>query len=154
MKKEENIREKIIRDYKHDGTSIEDAAESIGDSVRYTLIVDEDSYTKKAISSLKKLKELGYKIDNPKNTWNSPLYKGLNCSIIAPNGTKFELQIHTEKSFQVKEQDTHLIYEIRRNENANEEARALSKELQIVYTSTIPIPKNVIGVDFTKEIGE
>ena len=84
------------------------------------------------------------------------MYKGLNCGIISPDGCVFELQFHTDKSFDVKEDKTHLVYEIRRNEyiaNGDGDLKDVydaSMAIQKLYTSTIPIPKDVIGHDFMK----
>ena len=156
LKEVDSTARKIIFDHNHSGVSLEQAKDNIGDGLRYTMIIDEDHYTEKAQSTLQTLKDQGYRIVNPKNKWNSPVYKGLNCGIISPDGCVFELQFHTDKSFDVKEDKTHLVYEIRRNEyiaNADGDLKDVydaSMAIQKLYTSTIPIPKDVIGHDFMK----
>lgn len=159
LKGEQRIASKIFFDHHHAGISLDDAAKRIGDSVRYTMIIDSDLYTERAMSILNAIKNKGYTIVKASNTWDKSLYKGLNCSIISPDGVIFELQFHTKKSFDIKEDKTHLVYEIRRNEyirknTALSELRDLATEIQRLYTSTIPIPRDVIGFDFMKGLSD
>ena len=147
-----SLQRKIIFDHNYSKISLEDAAKRIGDSVRYTMLVDEDKYTEKAMETLQTFQDEGYEVLKAANSWHNPYYKGLNTSLKTPDGTVFELQFHTPTSFITKDCDGHLFYEIRRNEYVQASDKDLAKEIQRLQSSQIPIPKNVIGFDFEEEL--
>lgn len=148
LKGYDSIVRKLILDHNHAGVSIDDAAARLADSVRYTMIIDPDRYTGKSMDVLKRLQDNGFAVKVATNSWGSSLYKGLNTSIISPDGTKFEIQFHTPDSYIIKECDTHVFYEIRRNEYVDSNDKDLAKEIQKLYTSTIPVPKDIVGTNY------
>ena len=150
LKGKESIARKIIFDHNHSGVSLTDANARINDSVRYTMLTDEDNYVEKAKQTLKTLQDAGYEITAARNTWDNPYYKGVNTTLKTPDGVVFELQFHTTDSFIIKDCESHVYYEIRRNEYVGEEDKALATEIQGLYSSTIPIPAGVLGFDFKK----
>ena len=154
LKGKNSLSRKIIFDHNYAGISLDDAASRINDSVRYTMIIDEDNYTKKAMDTLKTLHDAGYTITRASNTWDNSLYKGLNTSIVSPDGVTFELQFHTTDSFIIKECESHVFYEIRRNEYVDKADKDIGKEIQRLHTSTIPIPANALGYDFLGGLNE
>ena len=151
LKTEESITRKILFDMNQSNMKMKDAADAIGDSVRFTYIIDPNNYTQKTVELLGKIRDSGYEILKIKNTWDSAMYKGVNVSLKAPDGTLFEVQFHTTDSFIVKECDTHLFYEIRRNENVPAYDRALAKKIQKLFTSTILIPEGILEINLNKE---
>ena len=103
IKSQDSLTRKILSDSHIKGISLEEAAEGIGDSLRYTMIVSEENYANVANKSLQQLQESGYTVNKIKNYWGDDIYQGVNVSLTTPDGVKMELQFHTEDSFYTKE---------------------------------------------------
>ncbi len=93
------------------------AAEKINDSLRYTMQVEEARYTQTVTETLKSLEKKGYRVKKFKNTWGvpgepTPIYQGVNSTLLTPAGQEFELQFHTRLSFHTKEVLNHDMYEV------------------------------------------
>ena len=155
LKSEGSLSRKIQKDF-NDGikqnkaSTYEEVASEIGDAVRYTLILDPNNYANGVINSLTELEGKGYKVLKFKNFWkNAKGYKGINVTLQSPDGTKMELQFHTEDSFFTKETLTHLLYEIEREETnkANETVINIATDISNMYQARIPIPPNLIDVN-------
>lgn len=111
IKGKESYLRKIRAEYKPDGNKYE-----VKDIVRYTLGTDDAGALVKGMeNAMDELSKLGYNTIAVKNSWEDPLnpYKGINTTVIAPNGQKFEIQYHTKESFEVKEK-MHALYEKQR----------------------------------------
>lgn len=111
IKGKESYLRKIRAEYKPDGNKYE-----VKDVVRYTLGTDDAGVLVKGMeNAIDELSKLGYNTVTVKNSWEDPLnpYKGINTTVIAPNGQKFEIQYHTKESFEVKEK-MHALYEKQR----------------------------------------
>ena len=111
IKEKESYLRKIRAEYKPDGNKYE-----VKDVVRYTLGTDDAGVLVKGMeNAIDELSKLGYNTVTVKNSWEDPLnpYKGINTTVIAPNGQKFEIQYHTKESFEVKEK-MHALYEKQR----------------------------------------
>lgn len=111
IKGKESYLRKIRAEYKPDGNKYE-----VKDVVRYTLGTDDAGVLVKGMENvIDELSKLGYNTVTVKNSWEDPLnpYKGINTTVIAPNGQKFEIQYHTKESFEVKEK-MHALYEKQR----------------------------------------
>lgn len=111
IKGKESYLRKIRAEYKPDGNKYE-----VKDIVRYTLGTDDAGALVKGMeNAIDELSKLGYNTIALKNSWEDPLnpYKGINTTVIAPNGQKFEIQYHTKESFEVKEK-MHALYEKQR----------------------------------------
>jgi hypothetical protein len=107
---DEKIKSDALQDYDGD---FEAAAANIGDSVRYTMKLDESNYSQGVVSTIESLNDAGYKT-RVKNFWQeNNTYKGVNAVVTSPNGQIFELQFHTLDSLVVKEIN-HQIYEVTR----------------------------------------
>lgn len=104
----------------------EQALDSIHDCVRYTSTTSPKNLVKRAKQTLSELEEKGYAIEQVKNTWNDKKnpYKGINCKVVSPDGTKFEIQFHTPQSFDMKERKQHKFYEEWREKSTSEERKA------------------------------
>ena len=148
LKGKDSLARKILSENKRTGVDLDVVSDEINDSVRYTMITDESNYLEKSKETLKKLQDEGYTIKFARNTWNNLYYKGLNTTIQTPSGVNFELQFHTTDSFIIKDCDSHIYYEIRRNDFVDESDKALATEIQRLYTSTIPNPDGIVGYDF------
>ncbi len=116
------------------------------DIVRYTTISTPenqvDEYSRILVSLLKK----GYNISTVKNYWLNPLnpYNGINTNFFSPDGYEFELQFHTQESFDLKQGKLHELYEKVRvlDESQKEEIAKLNKEM-FKLSSLLEKPKNI-----------
>jgi hypothetical protein len=107
---DEKIKSDALQDYDGD---FEAAAANIGDSVRYTMKLDESNYSQGVVNTIESLNDAGYKT-RVKNFWQeNNTYKGVNAVVTSPNGQIFELQFHTLDSLVVKEIN-HQIYKVTR----------------------------------------
>lgn len=85
------------------------------DLVRYTQLVDKDTFVKQAQKTIDELKGRGYKIVDLKNFWLPEVnrgknpYRGINMKWKSPKGQKFELQFNTKNNLDVKDK-MHDIY--------------------------------------------
>jgi SPP1 gp7 family putative phage head morphogenesis protein len=137
VKSKESYLRKVRGDYKQVGNSFE-----INDILRYTYVASPEELVGKTFSSIERYTESGYNTVRIKNTWldKANPYKGINSIVSAPSGQKFELQYHTQESFDLKNGEMHTLYEKWRviSNKASPEAVALmermaglSKALQI-----------------------
>lgn len=115
------------------------------DIIRYTGIYDIENLTSCTINNLEVLKQKGYKTIKIKNTWiyDTITYKGINIIIENPKGQIFELQVHTEESFNLKENEIHRLYEkTRKLDIDSEELIEINKEM-INLSNQLKKPKNI-----------
>ena len=143
IKSQDSLTRKILSDSHIKGISLEEAAEGIGDSLRYTMIISEESYANVATKSLQQLQENGYTINKVKNYWGNDIYQGVNVSLTTPDGVKMELQFHTEDSFYTKEILNHKYYEIARSESATDDEVIEATEKMIENQSHVKVPQNI-----------
>lgn len=88
----------------------------VNDSLRYTFVLNDDSYYDDSLFVLYTLKNNGYDINAINNHWDKSAYKGLNVTLGTPEyGFEFEVQFHTESSYLTKEGFNHILYELARN---------------------------------------
>lgn len=102
---------KIRRDYSDGNKGFE-----INDIIRYTYGTDSTSLADKTLSCIDNLENMEYNTVKVKNSWldkNNP-YNGINTTVKAPNGQKFEIQYHTQESFDLKNGKMHELYEKQR----------------------------------------
>lgn len=87
----------------------------VKDLIRYTLTASPEELTQKALTTMKRMEEAGYKTTIVKNTWDAPnaSYRGINTTVESPDGVKFEMQYHTPESYAMKDH-THKLYEEQR----------------------------------------
>lgn len=93
--------------------SIKGSVSDLCDVVRYTHMSEPDALASDTAEILEKLQEEGYEVLRFKNTWGDPLnpYKGINVRIQKKGGIPFELQFHTQESFDLKDGEMHRLYE-------------------------------------------
>lgn len=111
----DSFRRKAAVARKADNVSAEETAEYVDDLNRYTLTFETDKYAEGVKESYAQLREQGYEPVSEINTWDDPVYKGLNTSW-RHSETKehFELQFHTPESYQAKSEN-HELYELTRS---------------------------------------
>lgn len=142
------IDEKIKSDAleeKYDG-NFEMAAADIGDSIRYTMQLNESDYSQGVVNTIESLQEAGYKT-RVKNFWQEGnTYKGVNAVVTSPDGQIFELQFHTAKSLVVKEIN-HKLYEVVRKGTLSPEKIYDINVTQAANWVDVPNPNNLNLLD-------
>lgn len=111
IKSKESYLRKIATNYSPEGNEYE-----INDILRYTYGASVESLADKTIQSIDMYKDMGYNTIKVKNSWlnkDNP-YNGINTIIQSPNGQRFELQYHTQESFDLKNGELHRLYEKQR----------------------------------------
>jgi hypothetical protein len=91
--------------------SAEEHAAEIHDGVRYTFLFDHDTYTQNFKTASNSLEAAGFTLTVLKNSWDDGEYKGVNTRWIdSESSSPFEIQFHTQKSWDAKQQ-SHETYE-------------------------------------------
>ena len=117
------------------------AAESISDGIRFTMVVNTKNYVQAIKEARERFLALGYKISKEKNNWKNESYKDYSMKLITPDGMAVEFQIHTDESYEIKD-DLHKIYEELRQLDPNtKEAENLRGKLKQI-AQNIPIPED------------
>lgn len=118
----------------------EQAFNLVKDAIRYTLQYFDDRYTRGVQADCGRLKAEGFELVELRNSWTSEEYKGINSRWRVPeSGQLFEIQFHTEASFQAK-QETHPAYEKLRDPAASETEQEEAAEFQRQVAARVPIP--------------
>jgi hypothetical protein len=149
LKARERIEEKVTHDEQKKGLSSAQAFADIKDAIRYTLQYPEDKYTAGVQGDAQRLKDAGIEYVDSRNTWASEQYKGINSWWReSDSGQVFEVQFHTQASFEAK-QETHAAYErLRTLPEDTEEVRDL-RTYQRQVNAKIPIPPGAPDIVIT-----
>jgi hypothetical protein len=115
----------------------------VKDILRYTYTSNPLEMTDKTLKVIDTHKDLGYNTIEVKNYWVNALdpYNGINTTLQAPSGQKFELQYHTPESFELKNGKMHELYEKQRliSDSSSQEYMALTDQMfELSDTLTIP----------------
>ncbi len=123
------------------------AAEEISDANRYTISVNDNDYADTLKSTVSAFEETGWKV-RVKNFWQSgDPYDGVNVKA-ERDGIKVEVQVHTPKSYQVKEKALHDVYEVYRK-STDDSVRESTWNKMVGIAKRVPRPSNyttVLGV--------
>jgi hypothetical protein len=146
LKTKDSLARKIASEYRDNAGAIsyKIIGEKIGDSVRYTYVIDESRYSSSVMKISEDLKARGLSpYDNKfRNYWSNPTYKGINSNWISQDGQLFEIQFHTPQSLQVKEEKSHKIYEKQRVETDPLKIKAYSEQIEEIWRD-VSTPKDV-----------
>lgn len=140
IKTKESFLEKIRKNYNPEGNEYE-----IKDIIRYTLGADPEHLTEKTLFAVDKFQNEGYNTVRIKNTWHpDSSYNGINTFIKSPGGQTFEMQYHTQESFDLKNGELHRLYEKQRKilDDESEEYLELDDKM-IELSSRLTFPKNI-----------
>lgn len=132
--------------------TLEEASNDIKDVLRYTMILDENNFVDGFEKTKENLAKMGYNIYRVKNTFHDGApYKGLNTNVKDSQGNIFELQFHTQKSFDIKMGPLHKMYEEQRELDRSypEEAERWDylKKKMVTISLEIPNPKSIEDID-------
>ncbi len=148
LKTKESIARKLVTDAKEMEVSVAEAASTIKDALRYTFVIDTDSYTEATKKTMDTLIAKGYKVIKINNAWESKSYKGINAALKDSNGTVFELQFHTPESYDTKQNKTHEYYEIIRSDNATAAEKAEAQKKNDALFSAVPVPAGAADISY------
>ncbi len=154
FKSEESTSRKIIKNAHDMEVSPAEAASTINDVLRYTMIIQEADYVKEVGNTVDALVSKGYTLYIFKNYWanDSVAYLGINSTFRTPGGTMFELQFHTPLSYDTKGNKAHKYYEIVRDEKSTEAQKeeALKRMDEIFAQVTVPAGARDISYEVPK----
>lgn len=121
---------------------------AVPDAVRFTFIYAEERYADGVRADLTRLRANGFQLADPvKNSWTAEQYKGINSRWReSGSGQVFELQFHTQASFEAK-QLTHPAYERIRNPETTDVERAELEAFQSRACDKIPIPPGAAEIE-------
>jgi hypothetical protein len=140
LKGAERLTEKVTEVMEERGHTAEEAFAMVKDAIRYTFQYTDDGYADGVRSDCNRLKEAGFEPVDLKNSWAAEEYKGINSRWRAPeNGQVFEVQFHTEASFEAK-QETHGAYERLRAQPEDEDEVRQLRAYQREVCERIAIP--------------
>lgn len=107
MMDETTLVHKIATNSVVDNVTVTEAAAAIGDVLLYTYEIPMSEYAATTNHIVGAMEDSGLQPLKWKNTWDDPLYKGINSTWMDDTGQKFEVQFHTPESFTMKGQVLH-----------------------------------------------
>lgn len=126
--------------------SYDDAFAVVKDAIRYTLQYPEERYAAGVAGDIERLRGEGFEPVDLRNTWQSEVYKGINSRWRVPeNRQVFEVQFHTEASFEAK-QETHAAYERLRDPATPNDQQERLVEYQRAINARIPSPPGAADI--------
>lgn len=139
----ESLARKITTDSQAENISLSKAASKINDALRYTTIFDPDAFAKEYLKMKQELISEGYKVVKVKNTWliDGP-YKGVN-TVVEKDGINFEMQYHTQESFDLKNGPVHELYEKYRDTSTSDRERMKLFKEMLDLSNGLEIPENI-----------
>jgi len=140
LKEKDRLSQKIARSVDERGRTVDEAFSLVKDAIRYTFCYPDDLYTQGVHTDWERIKEEGFEPVERENSWTGEQYKGINSRWRVPENTQlFEVQFHTEASYQAKE-ETHPAYEKLRVGVPTRAEQLELEEFQKQVTARVPIP--------------
>lgn len=129
------------------GMTEQQALKTIKDVIRYTTIFNEDTFVEQYELMQEKLQEKGYQTMIVKNSWqHNSAYKGINTfitTLVEKDNIVFEMQYHTQQSFELKNGQLHQLYEQFRDSNIPQsEKHQILLEMQNL-SAKLKTPKDI-----------
>lgn len=149
LKKRERIIGKVLQKMKVDQKTMLEAINSIGDSLRYTIVVDDKVYVEKVDEYLKKIESFGYSVVRFKNAWGNEYYQGINVTFEDLEGFKFEIQFHTPNGFAIKEGKLRDVYNIIRNPKSPQDLVKKCNLIRKYYQAQVRIPNGALDYHYS-----
>jgi hypothetical protein len=145
IKTPESVSNKL---YERDNQREPKTVGDINDIIRYTEVHSPETLTDGVIKSLEEYESKDYSVERVKNSWldeNAP-YKGINATLRTPDGQSFEVQYHTQESFDLKNGELHTLYEEARNLPNGSERKIELEDKMRELSSKLNIPNIIEGV--------
>jgi hypothetical protein len=147
LKGKDRLTEKVSEAMQFKGLSAGDAFAEVKDAIRYTFVYPEERYAAGILADCHRLTDAGFERYDRRNSWSEGEYKGVNSRWREPaSGQIFEVQFHTQASFEVK-QETHWAYEKLRTGSATDSERDELRAYQRQVSAAIPVPPGVSEID-------
>lgn len=121
---------------------VEDIASQIYDPLRYTVVSEVDDYLAVHRAVLDQLRRRGVQVVSVSNRWAGPGYRGINVHLRAGD-CQFEVQFHTNESYQIVV-ETHARYEEMRREDTLEERRAELEAMIEFHFGRVVVPPGAV----------
>jgi hypothetical protein len=130
----------------------DDAFGLVKDGIRYTFQYTDEKYAEGVYADCARLEAAGFQCGDRQNTWEDDQYKGINSRWREPeSGLLFEVQFHTQASFEAK-QETHWAYErIRDTSTLPADVRQL-RAYQRELSAKVPIPPDATEIPDYNEL--
>lgn len=153
IKSTDSLVRKLIDKSEAKGMSVDEYASKITDILRYTNVSTTKNFTGDYYSIIDNLIKKSYNIVEVTNTLGdiNASYRGINCLVSDKDGYIFELQFHTEESFNIKEVNHKLYEELRLKTTNKARQLELYKEMQKKSTE-IPMPPDITKIKNKKVI--
>jgi hypothetical protein len=149
MKGRDRIKEKACAITESLDRTAEQAVVLIPDTLRYTFQYQEARYTQGVWMDIGRLNDQGFVLQKLRNYWSDDKYNGINSQWIEPDsGQRFEVQFHTNISFEAK-QLTHLAYERLRTPQPNKPDKFEQMVLEAFekkVTADVPVPPGAADI--------
>lgn len=116
-----------------------EAAASVDDAVRYTVVLDEDGYWQHNEVIGAQITGLGYPAVRKPAGWNFRGYRGANNTYLGPGGLEFEVQVHTTDSLTAATVN-HPKYEEERGPRTSRARRSRLRSEQQQTWNAVPVP--------------
>lgn len=128
-----------------------EVASAMTDIVRYTIEAkNHDALVPTAKAAIRRLTGQGFEVVEAEHSYvDGSGYKGLHLLVRSPAGRTFELQIHSSRSQQVKD-DVHLIYEDARRLEPGDPGRPVLEARMKSMSNGLPQPP---GIDSLRKLG-
>lgn len=144
LKTQDSLERKIMSDAAEKKVSYNEASTQIKDVLRYTIVNSENHFAEGYFLAVEELNKKGYNIKRVKNTFfEGEVYKGINTLLCDKKGNMFELQFHTQDSYELKVGKLHKLYEKYRKLDIESEEAKVIKHKMIKLSEAIKNPKGV-----------
>jgi hypothetical protein len=118
----------------------------VKDAIRYTYEYPDERYAAGVSADIDRLMGEGFERVDLRNTWESEVYKGINSRWrVTENRQVFEVQFHTEASYQAK-QETHAAYERLRHPATPKDEQEQLVEYQRAVNARVPTPPGATDI--------
>jgi hypothetical protein len=152
LKSADRLKDKVAEGVDEKGRTTAEALSMVKDAVRFTFVYGEERYAEGFWADVARLQDKGFEPVERRGTWTEEQYKGINSRWREPDsGLLFEVQFHTEMSFEAK-QLTHCTYErLRDPMTSREELREL-RRLQSTTCREVRVPEGAAEIpDYPEE---
>jgi hypothetical protein len=154
LKTADRFKEKLSREkVKNPDKTITELASEIHDAIRYTFVLEAESYVATYWEVQGRIEDQGYDLEVRRNMWAGLEYKGINSRWRDPgSGLPFEIQFHTKASWEAK-QHTHAAYEKIEDTRTPADERERLREFQKQVSARVQEPLGVIEIpDYRKQV--
>jgi hypothetical protein len=146
LKSRDGIKDKVAAGIDEKGRTAHEGMSMIKDAIRFTFAYRQESYADGVQADLARMEVRGFTQVERRNSWTEDQYKGINSRWREPTtGQLFEVQFHTEVSFEAK-QITHKAYERIRNPNTSRAELRELRSFQRGVCERIPVPPGAADI--------